>query len=69
MSAPIILSSVMASWPLFWATFAIGAFAVIALTIIIALVTKDTHSTSRRRRPATPPSPAREAPVQEKVLV
>jgi hypothetical protein len=50
MPTPIILSSIISSWPLIWAVLAGAIVAVIAISVLLALVTRPRRGT---HRPAT----------------
>jgi hypothetical protein len=60
MPAPIVLSNVFPSWVLLWACLAAGAAAVIAVTVLFALLTQPRQGTGQLHR--TAPRPRAEKP-------
>jgi len=58
MPTPIILSSVIGSWPILWAIFGGAAAVVIALTILVALATSPRRHARHNRRAAHQPRTA-----------
>ncbi|HTZ92150.1 MAG TPA: hypothetical protein VMB74_07140 [Streptosporangiaceae bacterium] len=55
MPTPIILSSVIASWPIMCAIFGGAAVAVVLLTMLVAVVTRPRHQRPRAWH-AVPPA-------------
>ncbi|HUA40111.1 MAG TPA: hypothetical protein VMA32_00980 [Streptosporangiaceae bacterium] len=70
MPTPIILASVIASWPIMWAIFGSAAVLVIALTTLVALATNPRHHARHApHRPAAPTVLHETVPADRHALV